>query len=88
VTTTNAVPAHEQQAKRKPTGFVAICQCSLYVGALDFSRTDRSDAGRIMGRWLSDGCTVSPRFEGTWEVHIEPCQCGKQAGTTTTSKEP
>lgn len=63
--------------KRKPTGFVAVCQCGVAVGALDATRTDNKDMGRIMGKWLSDGCTVSPRFEGTWLAEIKPCQCEK-----------
>lgn len=65
--------------KKRPTGFVATCRCGAIVGALDYERTDRRDAGRIMGRWLHDGCTVEPRFAGTWSVFVEPCRCGKAA---------
>ena len=61
--------------KKKPTGFVAKCQCGKSVGALDYERTDRKDAGKIIGKWLADGCTVEPRFAGTWTEHIEPCCC-------------
>lgn len=63
--------------KRKPTGFVATCQCGETIGALDARRTERKDMGQIMGKWLSDGCTVSPRFDGTLVVHIKLCQCEK-----------
>lgn len=61
--------------KRKPTGFVATCQCGLVTGALDATRADRKDMGRIMGKWLSDGCAVEPQFDGTWSVEVKVCQC-------------
>ena len=61
--------------KRQPTGFVATCQCGVIVGAMDYTRTDRKDAGQILGKWLHDGCTVEPRFAGTWEVTVEACRC-------------
>lgn len=60
--------------KRKPIGFVATCQCGVVVGALDYERTDRKEAGRIMGKWLHDGCAVTPRF-GPWAVTVFPCVC-------------
>lgn len=69
--------------KRNPNGFVALCQCGVCVGALDARRTDRKDMGKILGEWLSEGCTVEPRFDGTWSVQIESCRCDageKQAG--------
>lgn len=62
--------------KKKPTGFVAVCQCGAIVGALDYGRTDRRDAGKIMGQWLADGCTVSPRFESSWSEKLSACKCG------------
>lgn len=62
--------------KRKPTGFVAVCQCGVIVGALDYGRTDRRDAGKVMGQWLADGCTVSPRFESSWSEKLSACKCG------------
>ncbi|MBB5190087.1 hypothetical protein HNQ50_000797 [Silvimonas terrae] len=61
--------------KRKPTGFVAACQCSRVVGALDLAKTERTDAGKMLSRWLSDGCTVEPRFDGSWSVVVTPCAC-------------
>ena len=61
--------------KRKPTGFVAICQCSKIVGALDYERTDHNEAGAILGRWLRDGCTVMPHFTSQWSATMEACQC-------------
>ena len=68
--------------KRKPNGFVALCQCGVYVAALDARRTGRSDMGKLLGEWLADGCTVEPRFDGTWSVQIESCRCdaGEQQG--------
>lgn len=61
--------------KRKPTGFVATCQCDVTVGAIDAQRTDSKDMGRIIGKWLRDGCTVAPFFNGTWSVSIQSCKC-------------
>jgi len=68
----------ETPIKRKPTGFVAICQCGVIVGAMDLTHTERREAGQILGRWLADGCTVDPRFTGDWEAHVELCRCHKQ----------
>ena len=67
----------ERQTKKKPTGFVAICQCGVIVGTMDSTRTERQEAGQILGRWLADGCTVDPRFTGAWEARVERCQCQK-----------
>lgn len=61
--------------KRKPTGFVAICQCSKIIGALDATRTQPGEAGKILGKWLFDGCTVMPHFTTEWAAGIEPCAC-------------
>ena len=61
--------------KRKPTGFVAICQCGEKVGAMDYTKTDRKEAGKILGEWLANGCTVEPRFIGTWRETITCCKC-------------
>lgn len=61
--------------KKKPTGFIAECQCGEIVGALDYERTDRHEAGSILGKWLHDGCTVKPMFDSSWSVHVEPCKC-------------
>lgn len=66
--------------KRKPRGFVATCQCGRVTGAMDAERTDPKDAGKILGGWLSDGCTVTPRFEGTWSVRVERCTCAAANG--------
>ena len=67
--------------KRKPKGFVATCQCGRVTGAMDAARTDPKDAGKILGSWLSNGCTVAPRFEGTWSVTVEPCACAEAQQT-------
>lgn len=61
--------------KRTPTGFVARCQCGVIVGAMDYTRTDRAEAGKLLGKWISDGCTIEPRFTGTWQVTVEACRC-------------
>ena len=61
--------------KQKPTGYVATCQCGAIVGAMDYERTDRREAGKIIGQWLHDGCIVAPRFSGTWSATIEACRC-------------
>ena len=62
-------------AKKRPTGFVAVCQCGFVVGALDYELTPRAEAGRILSRWLNDGCQISPRFTGSWSAVVHPCQC-------------
>ena len=61
--------------KKKPNGFVAICQCGNVVGAMDYERTDRKDAGKILGTWIADGCTIEPRFDGSWSTKIKTCKC-------------
>ena len=61
--------------RKPPTGFVATCQCGVVTGALDYQRTDKANAGKIMARWLHQGCTVTPRFENTWQATIGACQC-------------
>lgn len=63
--------------KKRPTGFVAVCQCGQVVGALDWDRTDRATAGKLLGKWLAEGCIVSPQFESCWETRIEACVCEK-----------
>lgn len=61
--------------KEEPTGFVAKCRCGAIVGAIDYTRTDRKDAGKLLGKWLHDGCTVYPQFAGAWEIAVEACRC-------------
>lgn len=61
--------------KKKPTGFIAICQCGETIGALDYINIDRKDAGRILGQWLADGCTVKPYFDNQWCIKITSCKC-------------
>lgn len=60
---------------KTPSGFVSKCQCGVYVGAMDFERTDRKDAGRLLGKWLFSGCTVEPRFGSKWSESITACKC-------------
>lgn len=59
----------------RPDGFVALCRCGNYTGAMDLERTDRADMNRILGEWLFGGKTVEPRY-GTWEQTLLPCACG------------
>lgn len=61
--------------RRRPTGFVARCQCGKMTGALDYLRTSKKEAGEILGLWLAEGRTVEPRFSGTWVVDLETCVC-------------
>lgn len=61
--------------KRKPKGFVAVCQCGVNVGAMDYERTERKEAGKMLGGWLADGCIVIPKFQSTWGAAIESCRC-------------
>jgi len=62
--------------KKKPTGFVATCRCGTIVGAMDDGRTDRREAGKLLGQWLASGYTVEPRFDYTWSVTVGQCRCG------------
>lgn len=66
------------KAKKKPTGYVAMCQCGVIVGAIDMNATDRKDAGRLLGEWVSDGCVLTPQFSGSWSAAISPCECETQ----------
>lgn len=61
--------------KKRPTGFIAQCQCGNITGALDFDRTERKEAGKILGAWLFDGHTVIPKFEESWEAPLKCCTC-------------
>ena len=63
--------------KKKPTGFIAICQCGEIIGAMDYTRTDRIEAGKILGKWLHDGCKIEPRFSGSWSEKITVCLCNE-----------
>lgn len=69
---------------KKPIGFIATCQCGNIVGAMDFERTDRKDAEKILGQWLEDGCTIVPRFGGSWSCAIEACACEANQGGAAT----
>lgn len=60
---------------KTPTGFVAICRCGRIVGALSYGRTNRSEAGEILGQWLNNGYTVELRFDDAWSVAIQACTC-------------
>jgi hypothetical protein len=67
--------ASQRTGKKRPTGFVAVCQCGKAVGAIDLERSDRADTSRLLGKWLMDGCVVYPQLTSTWAAHIEPCAC-------------
>lgn len=62
-------------AKKKPTGFIAICQCSQIIGAMDYNRTENRDASKILGRWIADGCIIQPKFDSTWSCKVTHCKC-------------
>lgn len=62
-------------AKIQPTGYVATCRCGAIIGATDAERTERRELGQLLGGWLAAGCTVSPRFEPSWEVRLASCKC-------------
>ena len=61
--------------KQRPNGFTATCQCGRVVGAMDINRTERAEAGNILGRWLFEGFTLTPQFKDTWCVEVKPCAC-------------
>ena len=62
--------------KRKtPTGWVARCQCGESIGALDRERTDNTEMVKCLSGWLAAGCTVEPRFGGSWSVGLVKCGC-------------
>lgn len=63
--------------KLKPRGFTATCQCGMVVGAMDYNRTDRKEAGQLLGKWLHDGCTVTPFFADPFSVQVNSCVCTK-----------
>jgi hypothetical protein len=63
------------QKRKSPTGFIAICQCGEITGAMDYTRTCRKEAGKIIGEWLAKGCTVQPKFLRTWSVNVTCCKC-------------
>lgn len=62
----------------KPTGYVATCQCGRVVGAIDLQRTEKKEAGKILGVWIGAGCTLEPRFQASWSVTVQPCACPKE----------
>ncbi len=64
--------------KRKPNGYIAQCQCSEIIGAIDLNRTERKDSGKILGKWIADGCTLIPKFESTWQVTVTSCKCDRK----------
>lgn len=72
--------------KKKPIGFVARCPCGEIVSATHYDETDRREAGRILGQWLSEGRTVEPRFEGSWSAVLGTCCCGEVSDLETTAR--
>lgn len=61
--------------RKRPTGYVARCQCGEVVGAIDLERSDRKEAGQVLGRWVAEGLTLEPRFTGTWTCDVRACGC-------------
>lgn len=64
------------QQMSKPSGFIARCRCGQVTGALDAERMNRVDMGKMLSDWLMRGCTVEPRFGGTWSETLGGCRCG------------
>ena len=71
--------------KKKPTGFIAICQCGAIIAAMDYNRTDRKEAGKLLGKWISDGCTIEPKFESCWSANLTRCMCKASVETALTN---
>lgn len=65
--------------KRKPVGYVATCQCARDVGVIDLERTPRAQAGKLLGHWVAEGCTLTPKFGGNWAVEVSRCVCKRPA---------
>ncbi len=61
--------------RRAPTGYVATCQCGGVIGAIDIIRASKELVGKTMGSWVARGCTLTPRFESTWEHQLTGCTC-------------
>lgn len=62
-------------AKRRPKAYIATCQCRRIVGVIDLERTPRTEAGKLLGKWVSDGCVLAPIFEADFSVNVYPCKC-------------
>lgn len=65
----------ERTKKKKPIGFIAICQCENIVGAMDLTRTDKKEAEELLNDWLKNGCMIKPKFEHNWNATISSCEC-------------
>lgn len=75
--------------KQKPTGFIARCPwCGVITGAMDYTRTDRKEAGTMLGKWLMTGHVVEPRFHGNWSVELKACQCNETANAELSGPRP
>lgn len=57
--------------KRKPSGFVAICQCG---GVVETTDDDFPHVAETINEWLKNGNTVKPMF-GCWSIYIDGCSC-------------
>ena len=69
---------HEKTAIQKtPNGFIAICKCGKIIGAMDFEKTDLSEAGEILALWIFAGCKVKPYIDpiGNEKINVEICTC-------------
>jgi len=67
--------------KHKPNGYIAICQCGRTVGAMSLDRTERKEAGQLLGQWISDGCILQPKFDCIWSAEVTSCVCDKKAAS-------
>ena len=61
----------------KPNLFYATYICGNNIGALDVERTIRKEMAQLLGKWLMDGCTVTPMFGSTVSVYLSNCTCKK-----------
>lgn len=63
--------------RKRPTGFLAKCQCGAIISAVDYIRIDKGEFGILCGMWLHSGYAVLPMFGDSWKVELEQCKCGK-----------
>lgn len=61
--------------RKRPTGWVARCQCGELIGALDRDRSEQPEISRCISGWLAAGCAIEPRFGSNWSVDLVKCGC-------------
>lgn len=65
---------------KRPTGYIATCQCGSIVGALDLQRCDEETVAHMLGKWVAQGRALSPMFEPHWTAAITGCTCRSDQG--------